>query len=193
MNSKKSGSRVFNSDYWSYVMKNRRRKAWNTFVRFTACFVVFCTTYALILPAITLEYQAECGYEEHQHLESCYELQTSLACGLEETEGHAHTPETCYEYQQVISCGLEEIQEHIHAGDCFDSEGALVCSKEEIIAHIHGADCFDAEGSLTCEMEEVILHTHSDKCFSGQSVQVCSWRRPLAIPMMKAAATLRAS
>lgn len=173
MNSKKSGSRGFNSDYWSYVMKNRRRKAWNTFVRFTACFVVFCTTYALILPAITLEYQAECGYEEHQHLESCYELQTSLACGLEETEGHNHTLETCYEYQQVISCGLEEIQEHIHAGDCCDSEGALVCSKEEIIAHTHGANCYDAEGSLTCEMEEVILHTHSDQCFSGQSVQVC--------------------
>ena len=42
-----------------------------------AAVVVFCTTYALILPAITLEGEG-CGLEEHIHDESCYSQVTSV-------------------------------------------------------------------------------------------------------------------
>ena len=42
-----------------------------------ACVVVFCTTYALILPAITMTGTTWCGYEAHEHGESCYEKTVS--------------------------------------------------------------------------------------------------------------------
>lgn len=38
-----------------YIAHKRRRQAWKKVVSVLACIVVFCTTYALILPAITLE------------------------------------------------------------------------------------------------------------------------------------------
>ena len=38
-----------------------------------SCVVVFCTVYALILPAITLERKKTvCGQEEHSRTEECY-------------------------------------------------------------------------------------------------------------------------
>ena len=37
-----------------YVKQNSRQRVWRKFVRVMACIVVFCTTYALILPAITM-------------------------------------------------------------------------------------------------------------------------------------------
>lgn len=58
-----------------------------------ASVVVFCTTYALILPAITLERDLICGQEEHSHGEGCYDGDEILICGLEE---HIHA-EDCYE------------------------------------------------------------------------------------------------
>lgn len=48
---------------------------------FLSAFVVFCTTYALILPAITLENQ-----ELHTHSEACYDENGALICGLSETD-----------------------------------------------------------------------------------------------------------
>jgi len=79
-----------------------------------ACIVVFCTTYALLLPAVTLEKTAEGGLEEHQHEEGCYEEQ--LVCGQEESGEHRHT-DICY--QKVLVCGKEV---HIHSADCFQKK-----------------------------------------------------------------------
>ncbi len=69
--------------------KNRRK--WYKIVSGLACIVVFCTVYALILPAVTLERPAKCGVEEHTHTEECY-TDGVLSCGKEE---HVHT-EACY-------------------------------------------------------------------------------------------------
>ena len=44
-----------------------RKKRWKKAVYAMGCMVVFCTTYALILPAITLQQKPICGYEEHLH------------------------------------------------------------------------------------------------------------------------------
>lgn len=41
-----------------YLTRMRRRRAWKKIVSVMACLVVFCTTYALILPALTLERSA---------------------------------------------------------------------------------------------------------------------------------------
>ena len=57
-----------------------------------SCVVVFCTVYALILPAITLERKTVCGQEEHSHTEECYANDGQLTCGKTE---HTHT-ESCY-------------------------------------------------------------------------------------------------
>lgn len=57
-----------------------------------SCVVVFCTVYALILPAITLERKTVCGQEENSHTEECYSSDGQLTCGKTE---HTHT-ESCY-------------------------------------------------------------------------------------------------
>ena len=67
-----------------YVKQNSRQRVWRKFVRVMAWIVVFCTTYALILPAVTLE-KEQYGLSEHTHSESCYEKVdpesiVSLAC-----------------------------------------------------------------------------------------------------------------
>lgn len=49
--------RNFLSEAQKYIAKNRRRRIWKDIVIVLACIVVFCTTYALILPAITVEQQ----------------------------------------------------------------------------------------------------------------------------------------
>ena len=77
-----------------HKLQNRRRKRWQKTVSILACLVVFCTVYALILPALTAEADIYCGKEEHTHTEDCY--QDKLICGQEEGQGaHQHT-EACY-------------------------------------------------------------------------------------------------
>jgi len=69
------------------LLKQRKfRKRWSKVVRILGCIVVFCTVYALILPAITLEDKTYCGKEEHEHSDSCY-AEGQLTCGIEE---HVH-------------------------------------------------------------------------------------------------------
>ncbi len=50
----------------------RLDKHWHTFARALAVIVVFCTTYMLILPAITMEQETYCGITDHTHTEECY-------------------------------------------------------------------------------------------------------------------------
>ena len=133
-----------------------RRSFFRRFVSILACVVVFCTTYALLLPAITLEKTAACGIEEHQHDDSCYE--NKLTCGLKETEGHSHT-EDCYDIHSQIICKIEE---HAHTGDCFDKNGNLTCALEE---HTHDSGCFREDRILSCKKEEAEPHHHSDACY----------------------------
>ena len=60
-----------------HKLQNRRRKRWQKTVSILACLVVFCTVYALILPALTAEADIYCGKEEHTH--TCL-LYTSWQC-----------------------------------------------------------------------------------------------------------------
>ena len=86
----------------TYRRKGRIRKIWKNIVTALAGAVVFCTVYALILPAITLETDTFCGMEEHEHGAECYEavtvIQKQQICELEEKEAHVHTEE-CYGIQ----------------------------------------------------------------------------------------------
>lgn len=56
--------------------KHRRKRTWYKILSVPICLVVIVTTYALILPAITMESTPDtsCGIAEHVHTDDCYEL-----------------------------------------------------------------------------------------------------------------------
>lgn len=70
-----------------YMKERRRKKWWHKVVISLAVIVVFCTTYALILPAVTMEKQ--CDIPEHTHTDACFQTE-ELTCGMEE---HIHSEE----------------------------------------------------------------------------------------------------
>ena len=162
----------------AYTSRRRRKKRWRSAVLALAAVVVFCTTYALILPAITMAQQTYCGMEEHRHGDECYE--TVLLCDKEfdvvQPEGHIHTA-TCYDYEEVLTCGLEECEDtlHEHTDDCYDEEGNLVCTEPVVIeGHTHTEDCYGYEETLICgeeEQQEISEpHRHTEACYTREFV-----------------------
>ena len=141
------------------ILRDRRTRRFLTrFVSGVAAVVVFVTTYALVLPAITMESEAACGIEAHQHDDSCYS--ENLICGQEESEGHHHTDD-CYTVSRDLECDLEEHQ-HSSENGCFDEEGNLVCKQKE---HTHSDSCYKEHRELTCGLEESEGHHHTDSCY----------------------------
>ena len=97
------------------ILRDRRtRRFFKRFVGTFAAIVVFVTTYALVLPAITMEAEAQCGIEAHQHDDSCFE--EVLVCDLPESDGHQHV-DSCYE--KVLVCRKES---HTHSPACYRSD-----------------------------------------------------------------------
>jgi LPXTG-motif cell wall-anchored protein len=142
--------------------------------------VVFCTTYALILPALTLANDTYCGKEEHTHTDECYELRllSDLALTCQPDTGadyiiHSHDS-YCYDSQGELKCTLAEVEEHRHGEDCYDEEENLICDKPEIILHSHEEGCFDEEGQLICALPVVVSHQHDEGCLEelGESTQL---------------------
>lgn len=78
-----------------FHIRRRQRSIWKKLVSVLGCIVVFCTTYALILPAITMERETICGIQEHQHSDSCYTKQVvkQLVCSAKDTGVHTHITE----------------------------------------------------------------------------------------------------
>lgn len=61
--------------YKERLLRERKKwKRWQKAVSIMGTLVVFCTAYALILPAVTMGKETYCGQEEHQHTEDCYLL-----------------------------------------------------------------------------------------------------------------------
>lgn len=147
-----------------FKLQNRKHKRWQKAVSILACIVVFCTVYALILPALTAEGTPHCGIEEHTHTDECYE--NRLICGKEEGEGaHTHTDE-CYTQEQTLICGLEEGEgAHTHTEECYDEDGNLICGLEENEGHQHTEECYQTENILTCDQEESEGHQHTAECY----------------------------
>ena len=147
-----------------FKLQNRKHKRWQKAVSILACIVVFCTVYALILPALTAEGTPHCGIEEHTHTDECYE--NRLICGKEEGEGaHTHTDE-CYTQEQTLICGQEEGEgAHTHTEECYDEDGNLICGLEENEGHQHTEECYQTENILTCGQEESEGHQHTAECY----------------------------
>ncbi len=79
--------------YADFKSAHKKHKLWQRIVSVLACIVVFCTTYALILPAITMETSSDpnavfCGIEAHTHSEECYDQNNTLIC-ISSEHGHS--------------------------------------------------------------------------------------------------------
>lgn len=63
--------------------KHRRKRTWYKILSVPICLVVIVTTYALILPAITMESTPDtyCGIAEHVHTDDCYEPASDVPTG----------------------------------------------------------------------------------------------------------------
>lgn len=174
-----------------YAKEKRRVKRRRGILTGLAAVVVFCTTYALILPAITMSDGVFCGIEEHRHGDECYE--NVLVCTLEETEeetpdssepepapAHVHT-DACYQTQPVLICGQEEREWHVHSEMCYDETGALVCQLPEDAGHAHSDECYGEERVLTCGIPEGVAaaqpepaapagHKHGEGCYARELI-----------------------
>ena len=154
-----------------YASAHRRKRRWYQVMTCLAAAVVFCTTYALILPAITLEKQ--CEIPEHTHTEACYtSVQGDLICTQSTEPQHTHTEE-CYQETQDLVCGMEESTGHTHGAECYDGEGNLICGQEESEGHVHGEGCYEVSRQLICGQTEEPAHQHTDACYSWNQVLTC--------------------
>ena len=179
-----------------------RKKRWKKAVNVMGCVVVFCTTYALILPAITMQKDTICGYEEHLHGEECYisaptvemictaetlgvhehdndcyDDENELICGQADFIIHEHDDD-CYWEDELLLCTLDEVEEHTHSKKkCYDIYEELACGQEET-GHFHGEACYASErGELICGKEEYEGHSHSSSCyeiiFTEETERIC--------------------
>lgn len=144
-----------------YVRERRMRKRWHRVAAGLSCVVMLCTTYGLMLPAITLESEFFCGLAEHTHDDQCYEQK--LICGLQEGEIHTHS-DACYgtETERILIC-----DQHTHTDACYEvkTEITLTCDQ-----HVHDDTCYQVETKLVCEQE---THVHSDECYEENGELVC--------------------
>lgn len=167
-----------------YTKVHKRKRFRHRVVTVLAGVVVFCTTYALILPAITLEKQ--CGIPEHTHTDACYAQVTSVekrvpVCSAETLEIHRHTAD-CYDANGNPTCGYADFVVHSHDSRCYDKTGNLWCPLPEIEAHRHTADCYalpeehtHAEGCYTSVRGNLVCgeHVHTDACYTETAVLAC--------------------
>ncbi len=171
----------------------RRRKQvsiWKKITMILASVVVFCTTYALILPAITMEQAAICGKEEHLHDETCYTVAPSVAvtqlfCDRDVLALHSHD-ESCLNEVGLPVCGYADFVLHRHDAVCYDGDGRLQCPLPEIEAHTHGASCWQqphihsdgcytsVQGELLCAMMEGEIHAHLETCYTSRQALICT-------------------
>lgn len=156
-----------------YSARRRRNRIWKKLVTALGCLVVFCTTYALILPAITMEREPVCGLSEHVHSDSCYSRQRgALTCTLAESEGHTHT-DACKGTKRVLSCTTPESDGHTHGEGCYDAEGVLTCTLPETQGHHHSDSCYRTEEAFVCGKAESAPHHHTDECYAWETVATC--------------------
>lgn len=167
-----------------FFIRSQRRRIWRKIVSVLACIVVFCTTYALILPGITLGKTPHCGETEHVHTQDCYAKvetgnQTVPACASDDTalpdgsnpsssqaEPHTHS-ESCYAVD-----GTGPV--HTHTDACYTLErGELICTESTEVPHTHTETCYTDTSVLVCAIPEENGHTHNDNCFDANGEPIC--------------------
>lgn len=172
-----------------YMKAHKRKKSWYRVVTGLACVVVFCTVYALILPAITME-KGACEIPEHTHSEACYTQVTSATrtepvCTIESLNLHQHD-DTCYDSEGNLTCGYADFVVHQHDSACYDENGNLWCPLPEIETHEHTGSCYavpeaeephvHTDACYIMERDELTCteHVHTDDCYTETSTLICS-------------------
>lgn len=158
------------------IVKNSRRLAWKRIVFALGCIVVFCTTYALILPAITMEIPTYCGFKEHIHTDECYrqimsENKTTAIPAEINPIIHHHTS-ACYDELGALNCGEADFVVHIHDENCYDEDGSLWCPLPEISLHIHDESCNIPQDDINEP------HIHTDECYELRKKYICGFDAP---------------
>ena len=190
-------------DVKKFQKRRTRRRVWHSVLTVLASVVVFATTYALILPAITMT-------AAHAHDESCYTQVTTtekeiLACPVSAESGlvvvHRHDSR-CYDEDGMLACPLPELAAHVHTEACYDypeahvhtdacyseERGELICGLEEGEEHTHTDDCYAwetvlscgqteeeaAEPVLVCGKKEIVLHRHDEDCYAADGTLTCA-------------------
>ena len=173
-----------------YTLAHKRKRRWQRAFTALSGVVVFCTTYALILPAITME--KKCEIPEHTHTEACYTQVTSrekrvLACKVEaDVVVHQHDS-ACWDENGSLVCTLPEIELHRHTDSCYtipevhthgeacytSERGDLICTQSTEPQHTHSEDCYQETRDLVCGMSESTGHTHGEECYDGEGNLIC--------------------
>ena len=182
--------------------KHRRKRTWYKILSVPICLVVFVTTYALILPAITMESTPDtyCGIAEHVHTDDCYELpgtpahkeiQCTAGADLGQGEYIVHKHDSfCFDDSGELLCALAEQDEHVHTDACYDGD-SLICGLVTGIVHQHTADCVisvpatEPQG-LVCTVEE---HKHTEACFMNPEGEASSGETGGDVPADKTPAS----
>ncbi len=158
------------NDLQNVQIKKRRRRKWYYTVSLTmAAIVVFCTVYALILPAITMEKEQQaliCQLNVHQHTAQCYDSDNNLICGETDFVIHTHD-DGCFGKDGNKVCKLPEVVVHKHVNSCYDKKGKLICKLPEVEEHKHNNLCYDKDGTLICGKLQTIRHVHGTACFNS--------------------------
>ena len=178
-----------------YLKERLKKKHWQKVLIVLSCIVVFCTTYALILPAITMTQTPNCGIEEHihgdvcfeekvnagklnckfevhSHTASCFDENQKVICGFADYVLHEHN-EKCYNKSGTLVCVLPEISEHEHTEACYEQPASYACGLEESVGHKHSSECLNEAGALVCTLEEVEDHKHTDDCIKKEENLIC--------------------
>ena len=173
-----------------YASAHRRKRRWYQVMTCLAAVVVFCTTYALILPAITLEKQ--CQIPEHTHTDSCYTQVTSreksvLACEVEaDAVIHKHDA-ACRDENGSLVCMLPELETHRHTDSCYTipevhahtdacytwERGELTCTQSTEPQHTHTEACYQESSDFVCGTSESTGHTHGAECRDEDGNLIC--------------------
>lgn len=183
-----------------YLARNRRHRIWRKIVSALACIVVFCTTYALILPAITVGKELHCGKTEHVHTEDCYvkvgtgnqtapsdapdgtapSESSDPSLPLEGTDPSlppestdpSLAPTEPDTYGEDTVPGTEPV--HTHTDACYTLErGELTCTQPTEVPHTHTESCYLETSVLICELPETDGHTHESNCYDASGALTC--------------------
>lgn len=167
--------------YLSFRHQNKRR---TQMLRCVAVLVVLATISALVMPALTMSNEVECGLTEHVHTESCWSEQLAmpepeLACTVGasgEVVIHTHD-EYCYDSQGNLICKLPEAEAHVHGAECYQEHRTLICGQTAELGHQHDASCYayvrtegavaeNVSAAYTCGMQEGEgAHRHTEECY----------------------------
>ena len=180
-----------------FLALRKKQKNRSKIFRVLAGLVVFWTTYALILPAITMvqpKKELTCPVNVHTHTEACYDQQHQLICGKADFVVHVHD-ESCYNSENELICTLTEIKPHVHDESCYAKAKVPVCTPDtcpgqkdqqtedlaardddfltgNAEAELASSDFFSEDSPLPVSMSEEDIH--SESCYEEVEVLSCT-------------------